>query len=89
VCARLIEPVPQKDAMYYASPSRERGAEVEHPRWPEMRHLLIPHVRGPWFPESSRSRSIVWAIARKPGISGEPLGKGIEEGADRGYYPTP
>jgi hypothetical protein len=32
--------------------SRERGAAVEHPRWLEMRQLLIRHVRGPRFPAS-------------------------------------
>ena len=33
-------------------PSRERGADVEHPRWLEMRQLLIRHVRGLRFPAS-------------------------------------
>ena len=32
--------------------SRERGADVEHPRGPEMRQLLIRHVRGLRFPAS-------------------------------------
>jgi len=32
--------------------SLERGADVEHPRWPEMRQLLIRHVRGLRFPAS-------------------------------------
>ena len=33
-------------------PGRERGADVEHPRWPEMWQSLIRHVRGLRFPAS-------------------------------------
>ena len=52
MCACSIEPVRQGGGDVPRQPGRERGADVEHPRWPEMWQSLIRHVRGLRFPAS-------------------------------------